>query len=88
MTLHRRCHAFFRSLCETNELKYSLEPLAVGATVTSVDLWYRQREEWLGTTDTEVKDRLGLGLSKATDLAGGFLAWRAARLPVTKPVST
>jgi FkbM family methyltransferase len=60
------CHAFFRMLCEVNDLEYVLEPMAVGNTPGTVDLWYRQREEWLGTTDPSVRDRLGVGLSKIT----------------------
>ncbi len=60
------CHAFFRLLCETNRLKYELEPLATGASEASVDLWYREREEWLGTTDSSLKFRAEGGLLKTT----------------------
>jgi FkbM family methyltransferase len=48
------CHGFFRALCDANRVKYRLEPLAFGDSEGSVDFWYPEREEWLGTTNSNV----------------------------------
>lgn len=55
---NRNCHQFFRGLCETNHVDYKLEPVAVGAEQGTVELWFPEKREWLGTTDPAVKDRL------------------------------
>ena len=46
------CHDFFRLVCESNNLGYRLEPTAIGATTGVAELWYPEREEWLGTTQS------------------------------------
>jgi FkbM family methyltransferase len=55
---NRNCHQFFRELCEINHVDYKLEPVAVGAEQGTVELWFPETREWLGTTDLSVKNRL------------------------------
>ena len=52
------CHSYFRLVCERNRLGYRLEPAAMGATAGMIELWYPDREEWLGTTQLSVREHL------------------------------
>jgi FkbM family methyltransferase len=60
------CHTFFRLLCEVNDVHAPIVPLAMGSGEGSVDLWYPEGLEWLGTTDVDVKERLRGSLAKTS----------------------
>ncbi len=47
------CHGFFERLCEYNNVACHIEPMALGAWEGSVDLWFPERDTWLGTTVKE-----------------------------------
>jgi FkbM family methyltransferase len=55
---NRNCHQFFRNLCAANGVPCRLEPVAVGAEEGTVDLWFPETHEWLGTTDPATRDAL------------------------------
>jgi FkbM family methyltransferase len=55
---NRNCHQFFRDLCALNHVPCTIEPVAVGAEEGTVDLWFPETHEWLGTTDPSTRDRL------------------------------
>ena len=57
------CHASIRELCAANGVTPTLEPVAVGASEGSVDLWFPERDEWLGTTDAGTRDQLQAQMS-------------------------
>lgn len=52
------CNEFFRKLCEANGFTCRIEPLAVGAGEDTLELWFPESEEWLGTTDPATQRRL------------------------------
>jgi len=52
------CHESIRELCAANGVMPVLEPVAVGASEGTIELWFPEREEWLGTTDPATRDRL------------------------------
>jgi FkbM family methyltransferase len=52
------CHACIKDLCSANGVTPTLEPVAVGASEGSIDLWFPESHEWLGTTDPGTRDRL------------------------------
>lgn len=75
-------------LIERNHLEWRCDP-ASGAAVpeaTDTDVW------WIVLCDEGYASSLAaaslrdLGLRRATDLIGGFQAWRRAGLPVTPPL--
>lgn len=52
------CHQYFRQLCELNEVKCNIQPVALGAEQGSVDLCFPETETWLGSTSPEMKSQL------------------------------
>ena len=52
------CHESIKELCAANGVRPTLEPVAVGANEGTIELWFPEREEWLGTTDPATRDRL------------------------------
>jgi FkbM family methyltransferase len=53
------CHDYFRRLCEANQVTPDLQPVALGERRGRVTLSYPRRDTWLGSTSTEVAQRLG-----------------------------
>ena len=47
------CHEYFERLEVLNNLRFTVEPMALGSSQGTVALWYPERETWLGTTDPE-----------------------------------
>ena len=74
-------------LVERNHLEWRCDP-ASGASVaeaTGTDVhWIVMCDEGYASSLAAASLR-SLGLARATDLIGGFQAWRAAGLPVTLP---
>ena len=72
---------------ERNHLEWRLHPASSGRIVEAVDVNVR----WIVVCDEGYASSLAaatlqmIGLHLATDLVGGFQAWRAAKLPVTSP---
>ncbi|NJQ03826.1 rhodanese-like domain-containing protein [Streptomyces zingiberis] len=70
---------------ERNHLEWRCDPASEGALPEAVDTEVR----WIVFCDEGYASSLAaaslrtIGLSRATDLDGGFRAWRAAGLPVT-----
>jgi rhodanese-related sulfurtransferase len=73
---------------ERNHLEWRCDPTSSGRIPEAVDHDVR----WVVCCDEGYASSLAaaslraLGLHRATDLAGGFQAWRAAGLPVEHPV--
>jgi len=71
---------------ERNHLEWRLHPDSSGRIVEAVDANVR----WIVFCDDGYASSLAaatlrsIGLRRATDMIGGFRAWRAARLPVTR----
>ncbi|MDT0344102.1 rhodanese-like domain-containing protein [Streptomyces litchfieldiae] len=74
---------------ERNHLEWRLDP-ASGASVpeaTGPDVrWIVFCDEGYASS-LAAASLVAIGLRRATDLAGGFQAWRRAGLPVTPPLS-
>ncbi|MEU2156016.1 rhodanese-like domain-containing protein [Streptomyces sp. NPDC019396] len=72
---------------ERNELEWRLDPLgshrAPEATSHDLHVIVICNEGYASSLAADSLQRLGLG--RATDLVGGFQAWRAAGLPVRAP---
>jgi FkbM family methyltransferase len=51
------CHDYFREICTLNQVKPTLEPVALGEKRCQVELLYPKRDTWLGTTNTGGKAR-------------------------------
>ena len=71
---------------ERNHLEWRLHPSSAGRIAEACDLDTR----WIVICDEGYSSLLAaaslraIGLGAATDVVGGFRAWRAARLPVVK----
>ncbi|KUH35671.1 MULTISPECIES: rhodanese-like domain-containing protein [Streptomyces] len=76
-------------LIERNHLEWRCDPASEGALPQAA----RTDVRWIVFCDEGYASSLAaaslrtIGLSRATDLAGGFRAWRAAGLPVTPPAA-
>jgi len=74
-------------IVERNHLEWRLHPASSGRIEEAVDLDLH----WILICDEGYASSLGaatlhlIGLHRATDITGGFQAWRAAALPVTRP---
>jgi len=74
---------------ERNHLEWRLHPESEGRIPEAVDA----NVHWIVVCDEGYASSLAaaalqmIGLARATDLAGGFQAWREARLPVTFPAT-
>jgi NAD(P)-dependent dehydrogenase (short-subunit alcohol dehydrogenase family)/rhodanese-related sulfurtransferase len=74
-------------IVERNHLEWRLHPSSSGRIAEAVDPGIH----WIVICDEGYASSLAaatlqtIGLSRATDVAGGFQAWRAARLPVNAP---
>jgi rhodanese-related sulfurtransferase len=72
---------------ERNHLEWRLHPASSGRIEEAVD----PDVQWIIVCDEGYASSLAaatlhlIGLSRATDIVGGFQAWRAARLPVVGP---
>jgi rhodanese-related sulfurtransferase len=74
-------------IVERNHLEWRLHPSSSGRITEAVDPGIH----WIVICDEGYASSLAaatlqtIGLSRATDVAGGFQAWRAALLPVNAP---
>ena len=74
-------------IVERNHLEWRLHPASSGRIEEAVDL----DVHWVVICDEGYASSLAaatlqiIGLHRATDVVGGFQAWRAARLPVSPP---
>ena len=74
---------------ERNHLEWRLHPASAGRIPEAVD----ERVRWIVLCDEGYASSLAaatlqtIGLREATDVIGGFEAWRAAGLPITTPVT-
>jgi len=74
---------------ERNHLEWRLDPSSAASIPEAVD----HDIEWIVICDEGYSSSLAaaslrsLGLPKATDVIGGFQAWRDAGLPVTRPAT-
>jgi rhodanese-related sulfurtransferase len=74
-------------IVERNHLEWRLHPASSGRIEEAVDV----DVHWIVICDEGYASSLAaatlqmLGLRRATDVVGGFQAWRAARLPVNSP---
>jgi rhodanese-related sulfurtransferase len=72
---------------ERNHLEWRCDPSSSARVPEAID----HQVAWIVCCDEGYSSSLGaaslraLGLHQATDLIGGFQAWRAAGLPVTRP---
>jgi len=72
---------------ERNHLEWRLHPASAGRISEAVDV----NVQWIVVCDEGYASSLAaatlhmIGLHRATDVVGGFQAWRAARLPVAPP---
>lgn len=55
------CHTYFREALKLNGLEVEIQPVAMGSEPGEVELWFPERDTWLGTVVTEVKDDLDQG---------------------------
>ncbi|MEU5836079.1 rhodanese-like domain-containing protein [Streptomyces diacarni] len=75
-------------IVERNHLEWRLDPASSGALPEATD----RARRWIVLCDEGYASSLAaaslrwVGLSRATDLIGGFQAWRRAGLPVTPAV--
>jgi rhodanese-related sulfurtransferase len=73
---------------ERNHLEWRLHPTSTGRIAEATDV----RVRWIIMCDEGYASSLAaatlktIGLRSATDVVGGFRAWRAERLPITKRV--
>ena len=71
---------------ERNHLEWRLHPASAGRIPEAIDVHVR----WIVICDEGYASSLAaatlrdIGLAAATDVVGGFQAWRAARLPISK----
>ncbi len=74
-------------IVERNHLEWRLHPASSGRIKEAVDV----DVHWIVICDEGYASSLAaatlqtIGLGRATDVVGGFQAWRAARLPVDSP---
>ena len=74
-------------MIERNHLEWRCDPSSPARVAEAAD----HQVAWIVCCDEGYSSSLAaaslqaLGLSKATDVMGGFQAWRAAGLPVTRP---
>lgn len=74
-------------IVERNHLEWRLHPASSGRIEEAVDLHL----QWIVICDEGYASSLAvaslqmIGLRRATDVVGGFQAWRAAGLPVARP---
>jgi len=72
---------------ERNHLEWRLHPASAGRIPEATDT----RVQWVVICDEGYASSLAaatlkaIGLTAATDVVGGFQAWRAARLPIRRP---
>ncbi len=52
------CHDHFSKLCNVNHVTPTLEGVALGACIRYVELTYPERDTWLGSTNSEIVDKL------------------------------
>jgi rhodanese-related sulfurtransferase len=76
-------------IVERNHLEWRLHPQSSGRIAEATDL----SPHWIVICDEGYSSSLAaatlqmIGLHRATDVAGGFQAWRAAGLPVIHPAT-
>ena len=74
-------------IVERNHLEWRLHPASSGRIEEAVDLdvpWVVICDEGYASSLAAATLQM-IGLHRATDVVGGFQAWRAARLPVNPP---
>jgi FkbM family methyltransferase len=50
---NRVCHEHLKRLEDFNQVKFSLESMALGSSERTVELWYPEMDTWLGTIDPQ-----------------------------------
>ena len=53
------CHAYFRELCQLNNVEPRLEGVALAHARGSVDLWYPRTDTWMGSTRRDAQRFFG-----------------------------
>ncbi len=61
------CHDYFCKICKLNHVTPKLEPVALGDREGHVELSYPKRDTWLGSTNTEVINKLSLSQELVTE---------------------
>ncbi len=52
------CHGYLRRVCQLNHLACDIQALALSDREGETELWFPERETWMGTTDAGVRDSL------------------------------
>lgn len=52
------CHDYFRECCGLNHVEARIEPVALSDREGFAELWYPEKDTWLGSTDAAVKQKL------------------------------
>lgn len=52
------CHAYLRRVCELNRLTCNIQPVALSDVEGFTELWFPERQTWMGTTDAHVRESL------------------------------
>jgi FkbM family methyltransferase len=53
------CHSYLRRVCELNNLKCDIQPFALSDMEGFTELWFPERQTWMGTTDANTRESLG-----------------------------
>jgi FkbM family methyltransferase len=53
------CHAYLRRVCELNNLVCNIQPVALSDVEGFTELWFPEKQTWMGTTDAHVRESLG-----------------------------
>ena len=56
------CHDYLRRACQLNHLACDIHALALSDQEGETELWFPERETWMGTTDAGVRDSLARDL--------------------------
>ena len=52
------CHPYLRRVCELNNLKCDIQPIALSDVEGFTELWFPERQTWMGTTDASTRKSL------------------------------
>jgi len=52
------CHGYLQRVSQLNHLSCNIEPVALSDEKGCAELWFPERDTWMGTTDTAVRDSL------------------------------
>jgi FkbM family methyltransferase len=54
------CHPYLRRVCELNNLKCDIQPVALSDVEGVTELWFPEKQTWMGTTDAHTSESLGI----------------------------